>query len=112
MPSCSADCTPRGSLRLIAVRVQPDTGGAHEHHEVTASIASARGGTGCTCASWRLSALERGDVANVSHVRARSATIRTKSGKPEHVLIDGDDAGETPIDIGPIAGHVQVLVPE
>ena len=57
-------------------------------------------------------AMERGDVANVSHMRARSATIRTKSGKPEHVLIDGDDAGETPIDIGPIAGHVQVLIPE
>jgi diacylglycerol kinase family enzyme len=57
-------------------------------------------------------AMERGPVANVTIIRARSAAIRTKSGRPEQVLVDGDGAGETPIEIGPIAGQVNILVPE
>ena len=42
----------------------------------------------------------------------RSFTARSHAGYEVEVQVDGDAAGTTPVTVGPVQGHVEILVPE
>ncbi len=48
----------------------------------------------------------------VSRMAVRSFTARSKAGYELEVQVDGDGAGTTPVDVGPAAGRVAILVPD
>ncbi len=47
----------------------------------------------------------------VSRMAVRSFTARSRAGYELEVQVDGDGAGTTPVDVGPAAGRVAILVP-
>jgi diacylglycerol kinase family enzyme len=48
----------------------------------------------------------------VSRMAVRSFTARSHAGYEVEVQVDGDAAGTTPVTVGPVQGHVEILVPE
>jgi len=51
-------------------------------------------------------------VRGVERFPVRSFTARSLAGYELEVQVDGDGAGTTPVDVGPAAGRVAILVPE